>query len=52
MKTGLVRTESKVRESQFDQCEQEQAEGYNNITSCASGAASLQFRHCCYGLYF
>jgi hypothetical protein len=36
MKTGLVRTESKVRESQFDQCEEEQSEGYNNITSTES----------------
>jgi hypothetical protein len=47
MKTGLVRTESKVKESQFDQWEQEEAEGYNNtcITSCVSGATSLQFRH-------
>ena len=30
MKTGIVRTENRVRESQFDQCEQGQAEGYNN----------------------
>jgi hypothetical protein len=52
MKTGLVRTKSKVRESQFDQCEQEQAEGYSNITSCVGGAICLQFRHCCYVLYF
>jgi len=38
--------------SQFDQCEQEQVEGHNTITSCVNGATSLQFRHCCYVLYF
>ena len=41
MKTGLVITESKVGESQFDQCVQEQAEAYNTITSCVSEATSL-----------
>jgi len=42
----------KIRESQFDQCEQEEAEGYNNITLGVSGVTSLQFRHCCCVLYF